>query len=56
MDVNRYLESQNKEIDKHKWIESEKAGTDLGTKAVIDWILKYADQFSDDYFVNHAEM
>jgi len=49
MDLNEYLEFQNREIERHKWIESEKAGRDLGLDAAIDWILKYADVFSDNY-------
>jgi hypothetical protein len=49
MDLKRFLELQTREIEKHKWIESEKAGHDLGVDAVIDWILKYADQFSADF-------
>jgi hypothetical protein len=49
MDLNEYLELQNVEIEKHKWIESEKAGRDLGADAVIEWIMKYADRFSDHY-------
>ncbi len=50
MDLKEYLEIQTREIERHKWIESEKAGRDLGMDAVIDWILKYADVFSDQYF------
>ena len=49
MDVKKYLRLQDREIEKHKWIESEKAGRDLGTDAVLDWIRKYADLFSDHY-------
>ncbi len=49
MDLKRYLEIQTREIDRHKWIESEKAGKDLGMDAAIDWIQKYADLFSDSY-------
>ena len=30
-----------KEMSKHKWIESEKAGYDLGGNVLIDWILRY---------------
>ncbi|MCA1959238.1 MAG: DUF4032 domain-containing protein [Desulfomonile sp.] len=52
MDVKKYLELQEKEIQRHKWIESEKAGRDLGVEAVIDWIQRYADQFSDAYLRN----
>ncbi|MFH1117242.1 MAG: hypothetical protein V1792_25265 [Pseudomonadota bacterium] len=50
MDLKEYLEIQTREIERHKWIESEKAGRDLGEDAVIDWIRKYADAFSDQYF------
>ncbi len=49
MDVKKYLELQTREIERHKWIESEKAGRDLGSEAVIDWILKYADVFCDQF-------
>lgn len=49
MNLKEYLEFQNREIERHKWIESEKAGRDLGKDAAIDWILKYADAFSDNY-------
>jgi hypothetical protein len=49
MDLKEYLEFQTREIERHKWIESEKAGKDLGMEAAIDWILKYADIFSDSY-------
>lgn len=47
MDLDKFLELQTREIERHKWIESEKAGRDLGSEAVIDWIIRYADQFSD---------
>jgi hypothetical protein len=49
MDLKSYLEIQSREIERHKWIESEKAGRDLGMDAAIDWILKYADMFSDQF-------
>lgn len=42
----RFMELQCEEIKKHKWIESEKAGYDLGKKAETDWIKKYAVEFS----------
>lgn len=32
------LAAQRAEIERHKWIESEKAGHDLGRDAVMDWI------------------
>jgi hypothetical protein len=34
--------AEREEILKHKWIESEKAGADIGfEKALGDWIVKY---------------
>jgi hypothetical protein len=51
MDLKEYLKIQSREIERHKWIESEKAGRDLGEDAAIDWIIKYADAFSDQYFL-----
>jgi hypothetical protein len=34
--------AEREEILKHKWIESEKAGADIGfEKALLDWILKH---------------
>jgi len=50
MDIAKYLELQNREIERHKWLESEKAGRDLGYEAAIDWILHYADLFSHHYW------
>lgn len=36
-----FLEERN-EILKHKWIESEKEGSDIGfERALLDWIRKY---------------
>lgn len=34
--------AEREEIMRHKWIESEKAGHDIGFEhALIDWIVKY---------------
>jgi len=41
--VRRSTLAQVREMEKHKWIESEKAGLDLGKEAVLDWITKYAE-------------
>ena len=36
------------EVLKHKWIESEKAGRDIGfEKALLDWIMKYRSDWRD---------
>lgn len=37
--------AQQEEMEKHKWIESEKAGRDLGTDAIIKWIRLYAPKW-----------
>ena len=38
----REFQAEREEILKHKWIESEKAGNDIGfEKALLDWIVKH---------------
>ena len=40
--------AERDEILKHKWIESEKAGRDIGfEKALLDWIMKYRSDWRD---------
>ena len=40
--------AEREEILKHKWIESEKAGTDIGfERALLDWILKHRSNWRD---------
>ncbi len=40
--------AERAEILKHKWIESEKAGRDIGfEKALLDWIMKYRSDWRD---------
>jgi hypothetical protein len=40
--------AEREEILRHKWIESEKAGHDIGfEKALLDWIVKYRSQWRD---------
>lgn len=39
------LDAQRSEIQKHKWIESERAGRDLGQGAVQDWIMRFAAEW-----------
>ena len=39
---------EREEILKHKWIESEKAGSDIGfEKALLDWIVKHRSNWRD---------
>ena len=36
------LREEHEEVLRHKWLESEKAGHDIGfEQALIDWIVKY---------------
>jgi len=38
----REFQAERQEILKHKWIESEKAGRDIGfEQALTDWIIKH---------------
>ena len=42
----REFQAEREEILKHKWIESEKAGMDIGfERALTDWILKYRSKW-----------
>jgi hypothetical protein len=45
MRLHDFIRLQLEEIDRHKWIESQKAGRDLGEEAVFDWVRKYANDF-----------
>lgn len=41
--------AERDEILKHKWIESEKAGYDIGfEKALIQWVSKYRTNWKKD--------
>ncbi|MDQ6764656.1 MAG: DUF4032 domain-containing protein [Verrucomicrobiota bacterium] len=40
--------AEREEILKHKWIESEKAGSDIGfERALLDWIVKHRSSWRD---------
>jgi Domain of unknown function (DUF4032) len=42
----RQFQAEREEVLKHKWIESEKAGHDIGLEqAMTDWILKHRSQW-----------
>ena len=43
------------EAERHKWIESEKAGHDIGfEKALLDWIVKYRSSWRNQRQHEHA--
>jgi len=40
--------AEREEILKHKWIESEKAGRDIGfERALLDWIVRHRSQWRE---------
>ena len=40
--------AEREEILKHKWIESEKAGKDIGfERAILDWIVKHRSHWRE---------
>jgi len=42
----REFQAEREEILKHKWIESEKAGHDIGfERALTDWIVKHRSKW-----------
>ena len=42
----REFQAERTEILKHKWIESEKAGRDIGfEQALVDWIVKHRSKW-----------
>lgn len=51
--MKQYMSDQIKEMEVHKWIESEKANRDLGEEALRDWITKHAQEFRDKWEEEH---
>ena len=45
--IQEWNQLQIDEIHIHKWIESEKAGYDLGEDAIMDWCCRYAEKFCE---------
>ena len=45
----REFQAEREEILKHKWIESEKAGHDIGfERALTDWIIKHRSRWRNE--------
>jgi len=49
----RVYEEAKKAIQEHRWVESEKAGRDLGADAEQDWIEHYWRTFCRSRYVRH---
>ena len=47
MNLRSSADAQIEEMKKHRWIESEKAGRDLGEAAYLDWIKNHAKAFRE---------
>jgi hypothetical protein len=41
-------------MDRHKWIESEKAHHDVGKEAILDWIATHAANWRAAYEAEHG--
>jgi len=49
--------AEREEILRHKWIESEKAGCDVGfEKALLDWIVKHRTHWREQRLGSAPEM
>ena len=50
----REFQAEREEIMKHKWIESEKAGHDIGfERALTDWIIKHRTKWRKSRHAEH---
>lgn len=49
----KYIDEAKSKILEHKWLESEKAGRDLGQDAIIDWVKKYAKVHRKEFIDKH---
>ena len=48
-------ESQKKEMEDFRWIESEKAGHDVGKGIYLEWITSYAALWRDHWNETHPD-
>jgi hypothetical protein len=56
MDMKSYCYRQVEEAKRYKWIQSQKAGKDLGEAAIHDWVKKYAALYRKDYNEQYLAM
>ncbi|MEN9362319.1 MAG: hypothetical protein RL095_3854 [Verrucomicrobiota bacterium] len=54
MTIEELIQLEIDEMNRHKWLESEKAGRDLGDDALLDWIEKHEDKFLKERQLAHA--
>jgi hypothetical protein len=48
MDTKEFINKQIQEMDRHKWLESEKAGYDRGEEALLEWAEKHSKTFTTE--------
>lgn len=53
MDLKKRAEAQAEEMLRDKYIESEKAGTDLGDRRMVQWTKEYGEAWSVGYNLAH---
>jgi hypothetical protein len=49
-----YLTLQREEMDRHKWIESEKANHDLHNVSLLEWVQRHSAAFSGYWHRTHV--
>jgi hypothetical protein len=50
----QFMKDQINEINKFKWLESEKAKHDLGLKCVHKWIKKHGKKYRRNWLKKHG--
>lgn len=54
-EMKEFMNGQIEEMMKHKWIESEKAGYDLGEEAIKDYLKNSASAYRAEWNKNHPD-
>lgn len=52
--IRSVLQVVQSELELHKWLESEKAGMDLGEQAIRDWVQHHWDRFLRECWLEHV--
>lgn len=53
MDMKEIMDAQREEMLRHKWIESEKAGRDLGDSVMVQWSKDYGADWRYNFNLEH---
>jgi hypothetical protein len=56
MHFKKFLANQKEEMERYKWIQSQKAGKDLGDAAIKEWVEKFAAEYRKQYEEAYNEM